>query len=680
MKKLSRFKAVVDLPRPVKLIENTWILLTDGTRLAARIWLPEDAGDQNRVPAILEYLPYRKDDGTAIRDRVIHHYFAGNGYASIRVDLRGSGDSDGLLLDEYLPQEQDDALEVIAWIARQPWCTGKVGMMGISWGGFNSLQVAAHRPPALKAIITVCSTDDRYTDDCHYMGGCVLGSDLLSWASIMFAYNALPPDPAVVGERWREMWFDRLENTPPYIESWLSHQQRDAFWRQGSVDEDYSAITCPVYAVGGWADPYTNSIPRLLAGLPGPRKGLIGPWVHSYPHTAVPQPAIGFLQECLRWWDYWLKDEQTGIMDEPVLRLWMPEAVKPQPLEPEWPGRWVAEPGWPPASTSRQVYLLGNAALLEKPEPPGQVTFKGAQVTGACAGTWCPNGTSIGMPVDQRPDDGLSLCFTSLPLGQPQEILGFPSVELKLSADQPEALLAARLCDVAPDGTSRLVSWGLLNLTHRQGHIDPLPLEPGRVYDVTMELNFVAHRLEAGHRWRLALSPTYWPHAWPSAQAVTLTLHTGSHSRLELPLRLPSQLDQTLAEFSPPEGAAPLEYEELRPEMSSRTITFEEPDGRMQMVNLFDDGCKHILYNGIVNESVTTNTYSIVEGQPLSARVQCDRRIELSRGDWQIRVETTSVMTSDAGHFYLTNNLDAYESQVRVFTKNWTRKIPREHV
>ena len=326
MKKLPAFNTVTDFPHPVKLIENTWIVLADGTRLAARIWLPEDA-DQKPVPAILEYLPYRKDDGTAIRDRVIHEYFAGHGYASVRVDIRGSGDLDGLLLDEYLPQEQQDALEVIEWLANQPWCTGKVGMMGISWGGFNSLQVAAHRPPALKAIITVCSTDDRYTDDCHYMGGCLLGSDMLNWASIMFAYNALPPDPAVVGDRWREMWVNRLENTPPFIESWVSHQQRDDFWKQGSVDEDYSAIQCPVYAVGGWVDPYTNSVPRLLEGLSVPRKGLIGPWAHTYPHIGLPHPAIGFLQESLRWWDHWLKGIDTGIMDEPMLRAWMPESV-----------------------------------------------------------------------------------------------------------------------------------------------------------------------------------------------------------------------------------------------------------------------------------------------------------------------------------------------------------------
>ena len=679
MRKLSEFNVVVDLPHPVKLIENTWIVLADGTRLAARIWLPVDA-EQNPVPAILEYLPYRKNDGTAIRDRVIHEYFAGHGYASVRVDMRGSGDSDGLLLDEYLPQEQQDALEVIAWIASQPWCTGKVGMMGISWGGFNSLQVAAHRPPALKAIITVCSTDDRYTDDCHYMGGCLLGSDMLNWASIMFAYNGLSPDPAVVGERWREMWFNRLENTPPFIESWVSHQQRDDFWKQGSVDEDYTAITCPVYAVGGWVDPYTNSVPRLLAGLTGPRKGLIGPWVHSYPHTAVPQPAIGFLQECLRWWDCWLKDIDTGIMDEPMLRVWMPEAVPPQPFEPAWPGRWVAEPAWPPAHLDPKTYLLSENRLIDTPEPFRVVTSKGAQTNGATAGVWCPYGSKFGIPVDQRTDDGLSLCFTTAPCDEPVEILGFPEVQLKLTVDQPNALLAVRLCDVAPDGASRLVSWGMLNLTHREGHASPKPMKPGLVYQVTVTLNVAAHRLNAGHCWRVAISTTYWPHAWPSPAAVTLTLYTGEESCLILPVRHPSKFDQNLAPFELPEGAPPLEYESLRPDDATRTITYDVVTGRLQMVDRIDDGRNRIISNNIVHDSVITNIFSIVEGQPLSARVQCNRQIELSRGDWHTRVEIMSIMTSDADHFHLTNVLDAYEGQVRVFTKSWTKEIPRDKV
>jgi putative CocE/NonD family hydrolase len=678
MKTLPKYRTVGAYPKTVKLIENTWIPLADGVRLAARIWMPEDA-EQNPVPAILEYLPYRKDDGTAIRDRVLHEYFAGHGYASIRVDMRGSGDSDGLLLDEYLPQEQQDCLDVIAWIARQPWCTGKVGMMGISWGGFNSLQVAAQRPPELRAIITVCSTDDRYTDDCHYMGGCVLGSDMLNWASIMFAYNGLPPDPQVVGDRWREMWFNRLENTPPFIESWLSHQLRDDFWKQGSVDENYGAINCPVYAIGGWTDPYTNSVPRLLEKLSVPRKGLIGPWSHSYPHTAVPRPAIGFLQESLRWWDHWLKGIDIGVMDEPMLRVWMPEAVPPRPFEAEWPGRWIGEANWPPAHITPEVYFFGDNSLIKTIPSTGDVTLLGAQLNGATAGVWCPYGNKFGLPTDQRTDDGLSLCFTSVPLNEPVEILGFPRVDLKLSVDQPNALLAVRLCDVAPDGASRLVSWGLLNLTHRNGHECPEPLEPGQVYQVIAQLNAVAHRLTAGHRWRVAISPTYWPHAWPSPEAVKLTVHMDSESKLVLPLRTPNELDGSLSPFSSPEGAPMLEYEILRPEDGTRTFTYDVTKRQLQMVDRIDDG-RNRLSNGIIYDSVITNIFSIIEGQPTSARVQCERQIEISREDWETRVETSSVMTSAKEYFHLTNILNAYEGQVRVFTKSWTRKIRREMV
>ncbi|MDX1687401.1 MAG: CocE/NonD family hydrolase, partial [Candidatus Promineifilaceae bacterium] len=150
-------------PHMIREIENCWIPLSDGTRLAARIWLPEDAED-TPVPALLEYLPYRKSDGTAPRDALHHPYFAGHGYASIRVDMRGSGDSDGVLYGEYLPQEQEDALEVISWIAQQPWCEGNVGIFGISWGGFNALQIAACRPPELKAAVAIDFTDDRYND------------------------------------------------------------------------------------------------------------------------------------------------------------------------------------------------------------------------------------------------------------------------------------------------------------------------------------------------------------------------------------------------------------------------------------------------------------------------------------------------------------------------------------
>jgi len=279
---MSGARTRTEFPRRVQIEEHLWITLPDGVRLAARLWRPEDALD-GPVPAILEYIPYRKRDSTRDRDDRMHHYLAGHGYACLRVDLRGSGDSEGVLQDEYLQQELDDGVEVIRWLAGQPWCNGQVGMIGISWGGFNALQIAALRPPALKAVVSVCSTDDRYADDVHHMGGCLLG-DNLSWASTMFAYNSLPPDPELVGENWREAWFRRLEGSGLWLEQWLRHQRRDGYWKHGSICEDWSAVQCPVMAVSGWADGYSNAVFRMLAHLQVPRMALVGPWGHKYPH------------------------------------------------------------------------------------------------------------------------------------------------------------------------------------------------------------------------------------------------------------------------------------------------------------------------------------------------------------------------------------------------------------
>jgi putative CocE/NonD family hydrolase len=670
-------------PRAIRVIEHVWIPLSDGSRLAARIWLPQDA-EQQPVPAILEYIPYRKNDGTATRDALMHPYFAGHGYAALRVDMRGSGDSDGILYDEYLPQEQDDALEVLAWIAAQPWCTGAVGIIGKSWGGFNGLQIAARRPSALKAVISVCSTDDRYADDVHYMGGCFLAADMLPWASTMLSYNALPPDPEVVGDRWRQMWRERLEQTPPFIEAWVMHQRRDAFWKHGSVCEDFGAITCPVYAVGGWADAYTNAIPRLLAGLPGPRKGLIGPWAHLYPHQGVPEPAIGFLQECLRWWDYWLKGIETGIMAEPQLRVWMQESVEPRPFHTQWPGRWVAEPSWPSPHIQPFFYTLRDETLAAGVEADAagagrRIECLGLQETGVDAGVWCPYGLSIDWPPDQRAEDGRSVTFTSAPLTERMEILGFPEVTLSVAANRPLALVAVRLCAISPTGASTLVTRGLLNLTHRESDEQPAPLEPGRRYTVTVRLNAIAHALPAGHRWRIAISPTYWPWAWPSPEPVTLSIFTGGASLLLLPFRASRAEDATLPDFGPAEGPPPLAVELLQPASPAIAVNRDVATGRVTQTVAEASGFR-LVVSEREYRSARRDSYTIVEGQPLSAAIQCDRTVTVARGAWSVRVETRSTMSADATCFHLTNAIDAYEGEMRVATRVWARSIPRDLV
>ena len=665
-----------EYPYDVTELKNSWITMSDGTRLAASGWLPEDA-KASPVPAILEYLPYRKDDSRAVRDSTYLPYFAGNGYAVVRVDIRGTGNSEGILHDEYLKQEQDDALEILDWIANQPWCSGDVGIIGISWGGFNGLQIAARRPPHLKAIITVASTDDRYADDVHYRGGCLLASDQLPWASRMFVLNGLPPDPQIVGDAWREMWFNRLENTPPYVGAWMEHQTRDEFWKHGSVCENYADIECAVYAVGGWGDAYTNAIPRLLEGLPGPKKGLIGPWSHGYPHIAIPGPQIGFLQESLRWWDYWLKGIDNGIMDEPLLRAWVQDSLPPAPYYEERPGNWVAETEWPSPDVQNHQYFLGDGLLEEPPEFEAELDIRGSQFNGSGAGLWCPYGEEIDFPIDQRTEDGLSLTFTSPSIEEDMVLLGCPEVSLTLAADQPNALVVVRLCDVSPTGESLLVSRGFLNLSHRDSFEYPEPLVPGEFYKITIRLDVAGHRLPAGHRWRLAISPTYWPMAWPSPKPVTLSLRTGGHSTLHLPIRALKDIDSSLSDFESAEESEPIEHKKVRPYLRSRTISHDIGEKKQEIYDIADNGHIHLLDRDLEIYGKSIERFTIYEDEPLSAIVESEQEMGLRRKAWDIRIETYSTMSADAEKFFIINRLDAFEGKTRVFSKTWNTTVPR---
>jgi putative CocE/NonD family hydrolase len=657
-----------EFPRSVREIEHAWLHLSDGTRLAARIWLPEDA-EENPVPAVLECLPYRKTDGTVVRDSQRQPYLAGHGYAAVRVDMRGTGDSDGVLTDEYTPQEADDALEILDWLRGRPWCDGKLGLWGISWGGFNSLQIAARRPPGLGAVMTLCASDDRYADDVHYRGGCVLALDMLHWASSMLTWNARPPDPRLYGEGWREAWLERLETLTPWIEHWLGHQRRDPYWRHGSVCEDYSAIECPVYAVGGFADGYTNAVPRLVAGLSGARKGIIGPWAHDFPESGVPGPAIGFLQETVRWFDHWLKGIDTGVMDEPMLRVWMQDSVEPRPMYAVRPGRWVAEDEWPSPRIGVRVWEL---PLTEPRE------LLGVQSCGTEAGVWTAEGQSADLAGDQRVDDALSLTFDSEPLEEPLELLGLPEAALEVAVDRPNALVVVRLCDVFPDGTSALVTRGLLNLTHRESHEAAEPLEPGQRYEVRVPLDVTAYSVPAGHRLRVAVSPTYWPWAWPSPEPVRLTLFSG---RIGLSERLPRPEDAELPEFGEPETAAKLAVRPVAGSPQGRSLRRDFATGLVEQVFDWDLGGTQRFVDIDLESSDTSHTvYAIREGDPLSAEVRFHATSGMARGDWSMRSEVKSTMTSDLEAFHVTTRLEVSERDERIFERTWTRRFPRDHV
>ena len=655
--------------RPAEVVEelgDVWIPLPDGGRLSARLWLPPGARSVP-VPAVVEVSPYRHEDHTRRRDAVRHPYFAEHGYASLRVDIRGSGASSGVLTDEYTEREQEDVCAALAWIAEQPWCTGSLGMIGLSWGGFAALQAAARCPAGLKAVVALCASADRYGADVKYHGGCVLGVELLSWSSTMLAMGVRPPDPDLVGEGWRELWLERLEEAVPFAETWLSHQRRDEYWHVGSPCEDYGAIECAVYAVGGWADPYRQAVLDLLESLSCPRKGLIGPWSHRYPEEGTPGPAFDFRAECVRWWDHWLRSEENGVMDEPMLHAWMQE---PGGEPASRPGRWVSEERWPPLRPVDDGFVLGDGVLSRDAVPERELSLSSPESTGLDAGAWCP-WTESELAGDQSRDDELSLTFTSEPLDSDLEILGAPALTVEVAADEPLALLAVRLCDVAPDGSSTLVTRGLLNLAHRTGSSEPQPLEPGRRAQVRVPLEAIGYAFPSGHRIRVSVSSSYWPWAWPSPRRTTVSLLTGPSSRFDLPVRPVGKRDSAPGLLPPPDRAD-------EHGGSIRSLVRDGDEWRLELERT--RGRRNVPPGTLEIEGAQTDVYRIEDNDPLSAVVECRRRMGMARDGWSAHVETASSMSADTDTFLLVHQVDAYENGELVFSRARSLRIPRDLV
>ncbi|CAM5575396.1 CocE/NonD family hydrolase [Streptomyces purpurascens] len=652
--------------------EDVWIPTRDGrTRLHARVWRPADA-ESDPVPALLEYLPYRKSDWTAPRDAQRHPWYAGHGYASVRVDVRGHGDSEGTPGDEYDAQELADGVDVVNWLAAQPWCTGKVGMFGISWGGFNSLQIAALAPEPLKAVVTVCSTDDRYDNDVHYTGGAVLGIDMLAWAGTMLAFTARPPDPANVGaERWLPMWRERLDALEPFLHTWLEHQQRDDYWRHGSVCEDYTAIDAAVLAVGGWNDPYRDTVLRLVEHLPGEQvRGIVGPWSHQYPDRGLPPgPAIGFLQETLRWWDQHLKGVDTGVMAEPLLRAWLNDPVPPAPSHEEMPGRWVSDAEWPSPDVTWDTRPLG-----ESRDP---VLVRSPLHTGLDAGRFFPFGNAADLPPDQREEDGRSVCFDSAPLDRRVEILGRPRVRLRLGSDTPRAHVIARVCDVAPDGSSTLVTRGVLNLLSRKGREHAAEWTPGTYEDVEFELNGIGYAFPPGHRVRVAVSDAYWPWVWPHGERGALHV-VPADSALLLPVR--EAADEVSVRFEEPEQAVPMPvtYDTPPDPRPERLVTHDVAKGEWTLEVDPGYGGSRTYPDGLRYEESARETYTIRTDDPLSARAVSEWRIRLRRGDdWDAEIMARTELRATAAEFIMDSRIEARGNGETVAERAWHRTTPR---
>lgn len=684
-----------DLPYRVTKLENVAIRMKDGALLYAHIWIPQDALDGKiKVGTLVEYLPYRKNDFTAVRDSIRHPYYGGYGFALMRVDMRGSGDSDEILHGEYLKQEQDDNLEVFDWIVAQEWSNKSIGQFGKSWGGFNGLQVAARQHPALKTVITLCLTDDRYGDDVHYRGGCLLASDMLWWASTMFAYNARPQDPRI-RMNWRENWMKRLDTEPNVIE-WVKHQTRDDFWKHGSICEDYSKVDIPVLAVGGWRDGYTNPVFRMMEHLPNEdNRGIIGPWVHEYPEVATPYPGLGYNQMAVLWFSQYLTSDE-GIRHKITKNLSIPDDFSfeklnkitayvqdPSSVADSYEyrlGKWISQNPNPENHETLYIDAEMQKLTAEKVSNESSIEFSGAMEHGLFRGTWCPFGQDGDLPTDQKIEDSKCLTIDSAPFEGEIELLGFPLVNVKVSSDSELANLTIRLVDLnAETKENYLVSWGIANLSHLNGDsTSPQELEVGKVYDFHITLDCIGYKVAKGHKLRLAFSTTDWPSSWPTAKTPTLKLYSGSS--ILLPLVGSNSFHVT--SWPLPEALAPCEREILRKEKRTRKVIYDYIKETWTIDDYSDEGKRILVDNKCELGSWNKNLWFIKEKDPLSAFNKCDWELTVGRAedDWQVKLLTTSTMRADAKNFYLENQLEAFENDKKVFEKKWDTTIERAFI
>jgi putative CocE/NonD family hydrolase len=654
-------------------IENQWITLKDGTRLAARIWMPDNA-EADPVPAVFEFLPYRKRDGTSPRDESTYPVFAAAGIAGVRVDIRGSGESDGVIDGEYTPLELANACELIAWIASQKWSNGSVGMMGISWGGFNCLQVAALRPPALKAVISIASTVDRYNDDIHYKNGTHLSAQL-SWAATMLAYQSRSPDKELTGNRWKEMWQERLENEPFFMEEWLQHQRRDEFWQHGSISENFDDVEIPALVIAGWADGYRNTPIKAIEGLGPKSKAIIGPWVHKYPHFAWPKPRADFHGEAIRWWNRWLRGEKNGAEDLPQMRAYILDAVKPAPRRDFDPGFWIAKDVWTSPATHRlHVNATGQLATGTGRANDATVFLRSPLATGTSSGEFFTLKPDAEMAVDQRGDDAGSLVFETAPLVEAIDCLGMPVVRLSVSSEAELANLCARIVDVHPDGSALRVSFGVLNLAHRNSNANPQPLVPGEKTEITLVLDACGYRFAPGHRIRLSLSTAYWPMILPPPVDAGLTIETGS-----IDLALPLLGEAERIAMKEPDNPSPLpDYPELAPGATRRWVTRDLTAARTDYHIHEDTGLHAHPDTGLATRQLREEIWSIADGDPLSMTGQSTWTCDMVRPGWFVRTICTARIACTKDAWVIGADVIAYDGDELFFEKKFEKAVPRD--
>jgi hypothetical protein len=675
--------------RPVHDHDVAWdvrIPARDGLELSANIWRPRPRADAPgaRFPAILEMIPYGKDNWRRNWDTAFGEWLAARGFALCRLDVRGTGSSPGVALDEYTEAETLDGLDTVEWLAAQPWCNGNVGMWGISYGGFTSIQVAKLRPPHLRAIVPMYATDDRYRDDVHVRGGCITASEKSQYAVSQLGMNAMPPRPSFRGAGWRDEWLARLEQTPPWLLSWVREQLDGPYWRRGSLAPDYAALDCAVFQIAGWSDSYVDPAFRIQERcINAARRTLVGNWVHSFPDDAYPGPNLDWMHEFVRFFDRYLKDVDNGWEDEPALTWFEREWATPEPFPRDWPGRWRAADAFPVPGTATTTWFLGHGVLAASAADDGIDRIAHAATVGTAGSLswgagWPPNGLAR----DLRPDELRGLTYTTDPLDGPISVIGSPEVILHLSASMPVATCVVRLSEVSPAGVSSLVATGALNLTHRRSDVapEPMPVDPAAdPEEVRIPLRSTGYRFTPGSRIRVTVLTGYWPALWPSPLPGELRVHRGAATPSRL--LLPVVSDDVPAQTAAATGVEPEPVRDVGSHASDDPVWRIEEDvlAGTVAVTIFDGGAS-VNEDGSRLYASEHLVLTASDADPAHASLASDVVYRWTGDGAGVDIRAVGGIESDAEAFDVRVALTVQLDDEPFFEREWRERIPRRLV
>jgi predicted acyl esterase len=648
-------------------MEQAWIPMKDGVRLAATLYVPDGAKPGEKFPALLEYLPYRKDDGTAARDYPIHSYFARRGYVGVRVDIRGFGASEGVPPErEYSEQEQVDGEQVIGWLAHQAWSNGNVGMFGISWGGFTALQMAMRQPLGLKAILAVDATAELFHDDVHYVDGIAHIDEFELNMDMAEGWTGAPDytlDEKVLGPRFE---------TPPWSLLYLKHQHDGPFWRERV--RPLKEIAIPSFLIGGLLDGYRDNVPDMLMQASGPVKAIVGPWNHTFPNDAVPGPQIEWRNEAVRWFDHWLKGRDTGVENDPRLVIYMRHWHPPDPNLENVPGEWRREDVWPPKDAKAStLFLQANHSLAKSVAQADRHQLKYVPSVGVEAGFWWGELLS-----DPRPVDAFSLVYDSAPLHEDLAIMGRPHALLRASASAPLADWFARLSDVAPDGTVTQITGAGINGAQRDSMSEPRDLEPGNLYPLDVEMHLTSWVFPKGHRIRVAISNALWPMMLPTPYSMTTSLELGGSdgSRIVLPV-------------VPEHGAAPPAFSAPEPSEERADVKTEgfpwpgewtvERDEARHKATVHWKGKEGSTYPWGTETDYENLTYDADDAHPETCSVRGEAETMFALKGRTLIWRGHLLITTDLRNFYYKYTRELLKDGTMIKSKTWQETIARDH-